>query len=165
MREILFRGKTYDGKWEQGDLRHGGYVHNDSETYIMRADVALHNIPVDTKTVGQYTGLTDKNGRKIFEGDIVKMHFEGTSREYDGDFSEHCYDVDFDGYKIGVVTFGGYGTFLKISHGELYEDGEKVEDWKPARRSRLAAYRSEVIGNIHDNPELMGGNENERNNP
>lgn len=36
MREILFRGKTYDGKWEQGDLRHGGYVRNDSETYIMR---------------------------------------------------------------------------------------------------------------------------------
>lgn len=120
MREILFRGKTYDGKWEQGDLRHGGYVHNDSETYIMRSDYALHNIPVDPKTVGEYTGMTDKNGKKIFEGDVV---------------TNSC------GRKETVEFYKGrYYPFIAFPEYNCWDEKE-----------------CEVIGNIHDNPELLKG--------
>lgn len=131
MREILFRGKTYDGTWEHGDLRHGGYVHNDSETYIMRADVALHNIPVDPKTVGQYTGLTDKNGKRIFEGDIIRQIETGETFIVQW-FPEH---LAFMAWNKSENTVG-------------YMD----ECWKLI---------TEIIGNIHDNTDLMGGTENE----
>ena len=130
MREMLFRGKTYDGKWEQGDLRHGGYVHNDSETYIMRSDYALHNIPVDPKTVGQYTGLTDKNGKKIFEGDVVKHY----NRIYMG-------EPDF--YTVVLIEWDGekYRYRQRKNTGECYAVANNCV--------------FEIIGNIHDNPELL----------
>lgn len=131
MREILFKGKTCDGKWEQGDLRHGGYVHNDSETYIMRADVALHNIPVDPKTIGQYIEKTDKNGTKIFEGDICKNTENG---------------------KTAVVKW-----YEEYNADMLYCKSENHVYWL----FDVDFAKIEVIGNIHDNPELMGGNENE----
>lgn len=134
MREILFRGKTYDGKWEQGDLRHGGYVHNDSETYIMRSDYALHNIPVDPKTVGQYTGLTDKNGKKIFEGDVVVC-----TQEINGNFVDKHIETGYVEMKHGA-----FGLHRKQGYYRPFKD------W-------LENYEYEVIGNIHDNPELIGG--------
>lgn len=141
-REILFRGKTYDGKWEQGDLRHGGYVHNDSETYIMRADYALHNIPVDPKTVGQYTGLTDKNGVKIFEGDIVS--------------NEWCLISG-----NSVVKFGEYrGSYMSKEYQQGHY-GFHLEHLDPSEEAitrkdmMYFANRCEVIGNIHDNSEFL----------
>ena len=107
---------------------------------------------VAPETVGQYTGLTDKNGKKIFEGDIVNQSFSGCSRG--GPYWEEGYE-EFEGFKIGRVTFSGTGTHIICEHGILYVDGETVEDWKPSRRSRLSAYRCEVIGNIHDTPDLL----------
>ena len=144
MREILFRGKTYDGKWEQGDLRHGGYVHNDSETYIMRSDYALHNIPVDPKTVGQFTGLTDKNKAKIFEGDIVR-----------------CYDENLDDEFYAVVEFGNpngaynWGFQLRpIAKASFNID---ILLWVEMEETGATI---EVIGNIYDNAELLKGGSN-----
>ena len=135
MREILFRGKTYDGKWEQGDLRHGGYVRNDSETYIMRSDYALNNIPVDPKTVGQFTGLTDKHGKKIFEGDIVRME---RGLMVNGEYA-YC--------DVCKVIYDHCCFFVAFADG--------------CRRTRLYreddTERYEIIGNIHDNPELLKG--------
>lgn len=135
MREILFRGKTYDGKWEQGDLRHGGYVHNDSETYIMRSDYALHNIPVDPKTVGEYTGLTDKNGQKIFEGDIVKIE---RGLMLNGKYA-YC--------EIGKVVYEQCCFFVVFA-----DDCRRIRLYREDD-----AERYEIIGNIHDNPELLKG--------
>ena len=145
MREILFRGKTYDGKWEQGDLRHGGYTHNDSETYIMRADIALHNIPVDPKTVGQYTGLTDTNGKKIFEGDV--LHLSCPAEHFDWNAVVSFGQVDDEdeytlGYRLDSLTEKS-GTSLKVLLWIGCED---------------EGVYSEVIGNIYDNPEFLRGN-------
>ena len=71
MREILFRGKRADnGEWVEGTLYQIGKEQN---PFIMLVNRCAESHEVDPATVGQYTGLTDKNGTKIFEGDIVKI--------------------------------------------------------------------------------------------
>lgn len=130
MRKILFRGKRTDnGEWVYGDLRHGGYVDGDPQMYIMQTDYALHNIPIIPETVGQYTGLVDKNGTKIFEGDILKDDWGKT-------------------YKV-IFTLKSCSFMVEcmITPNE-YEKG----------RYRIGEKWCEtiaVIGNIHDDPELL----------
>ena len=129
MREILFRGKRDDnGKWIEGcflDKNNIGIFYDDSgESYC-----SVHIFSVDSKTVGQYTGLTDKNGNKIFEGDILEF----SDRMVSVFWHPHsgCWD----------------SNFLKFTNKE---NGR--EDMSPCRWS----YRAKVVGNIHDNPELIG---------
>ena len=124
MREILFRGKRVDNKeWAFGDLLH-----------LPNGDVVILSnkgyVKIIPETVGQYTGLTDPNGKKIFEGDIVK--------------SCCCLDdgktmaVKFDTLRRGWFPFAcgdGCGCC-------------EVDTYSPEY--------IEVIGNIYDNPELLG---------
>ena len=131
MRDILFRGKRIDnGKWE-----YGGCVSTENEVFLIynqTHSIDLEPHTVEKRTVGQYTGLTDKNGKKIFEGDILKI-YEGS-----GD----------DGYKIRKVY--SYGGVLCVDY--------ETSEWDFNALAFLDSdnvFTFEVIGNIHDNPELL----------
>ena len=137
MREILFKAKRLDnGEWVEGDLRHGGYANNDSETYIMKSDYALHNIPVDPETVCQFTGLTDKNGVKIFENDIIDASKSWWNACGPAGHSSPIMAVEWNDYHCGFDPFADYDCDCGVY---IYPD------------------EVEVIGNIFDNPELMKG--------
>lgn len=126
MRDILFRGKRKDnGLWVYGDLRQYSETHKGIYDYDLRQTVK----GIIPETVGQYTGLTDKNGKKIFEGDVV------TDSEYGGVYS--------------VRYFGDneYPAF------DVFPELETVECNGLSFLSNVNCL--EVIGNIHDNPELL----------
>ena len=144
MREILFRGKNFGGEWEYGVPVFCG-VNN--ELAFMK-QMHSYDHQVLPETVGQYTGLTDKNGKKIFEGDIVNVWWEQITLEQVDNFQK---------YKA-VIEFG--------NPNHLYSWGWQLNmiDDMPFNHDILlwvdmeeAGAFIEVIGNIHDNPELLNG--------
>lgn len=150
MREIFFRGKRLtDGKWVYGCLifnyTKGAYHILTNFSYSEKSIENMELYEVKCSSVGQYV-CTDKNGTKIFEGDIVK--------------NDWCF---LRGYS--VVKFGQYKT---LDMGSEYQQGhlgfylEHIHevDKKTTRKDIMYfANKCEVIGNIHDNPELLGGGE------
>ena len=135
MREILFRGKIKDdGDWEEGSLvvftdydagSKEYWIVHPGQTVDFRDDREYEVVP---ETVGQYTGLTDKNGEKIFEGDVVKVR------------QERC-----DG--IGVIGYENGSFMIYVTSGNIYER-TLFEYW-------YNDWDIEIVGNIHDNPELL----------
>jgi uncharacterized phage protein (TIGR01671 family) len=166
MREYLFRGKRIDnGQWIYGyyiKATHHWHNHGVHEDWI--ATDAVQNggwcnvrgkYAVSPKTIGQYTGLTDKNGKKIFEGDIIRYAYITDYEMYNEslEFPEEYEGVDFsDLWTIDSVVYGigiGYPAFDLNNH-----------EWECNGLSNLSEsclFIYEVIGNIHDNPELLGG--------
>lgn len=155
MREILFRGKrTDDYEWIEGSLC--TTIPSDEDFYtISYFDFEGYYIEekVIPETVGQYTGLTDKNGKKIFEGDIIRysdsgeyeMYLESLEcpEEYDGINFKNMWTINEVVYGIAI----NYPAFDLNRH-----------DWEVNGLSNLSesgCYFYEVIGNIHDNPELL----------
>lgn len=143
MRDILFRGKEPNtGKWVYGYVvsvadksRCTIYVPQDPNDF----NWATLPVAVDPDTVGQFTGLCDKNGAKIFEGDILKTYF--------GKF----------GYSKAVVKYGK-GDFSCGAHffyGWVFRDLEKNEELRMNYNDARYVSEYEVFGNIHDNPELL----------
>ncbi len=131
MREILFRGK----RKENGEWVYGNYAvtdNNEKQHFIFQNKA--FEFEVDPETVGQYTGITDDNEKKIFEGDILGV----TNDDPDYDYitkvylncNTLCVDVqgqDYDYTSIGFAT-------------EIWDD---------------ECDQVEIIGNIYDNPELL----------
>lgn len=160
MREILFRGKRLDnGDWVIGFLTMMWYQY-----HIVSYENKNTAYCVDPETIGQFTGLTDKNVTKIFEGDILKQ--KTTTK-----FAEVS---PFEWERYGVVRFGYHDW------GDKNEAGYASEGWyiEPLRSVSVKPknygvgyiqsglnqcdildeyYPMEVIGNIYDNPELLGG--------
>lgn len=133
MREILFRGKRVDnGEWVEGFYTAEEYNLNTHRIdYISRIQligkcVSLGVIP---ETVGQYTGLTDKNGERIFEGDIVECWSEGVKAR-------------------GTVQQRIDGLWI------IYPAWQKRIMWGLCPNND-GNTRVEIVGNIHDNPELL----------
>ena len=136
MREILFRGKQTDnGEWIEGAYSpfHLNFGEREEKPHIIiisdDEDIDGLWCEVIPETVGQYTGLTDKNGVKIFEGDIVSLV------KHDG----LIYKVVYVPCRYELVNSKGVNCFVL----DIYKS-ENIE----------------VIGNIHDNPELLGGETN-----
>lgn len=127
MRTIKFRGKNRQGKWLYGDL-----LHRDNESYILPEDAldSMNNYLVIPDTVGQFTGLLDKNGKEIYEGDIMQIPPTELNNEITG-------EVEFDRCSYVIRSFLS-GTCNSLA-------------W--AMRERMIGEpRSFIIGNIHDNP-------------
>lgn len=127
MREILFRGKRIDnGEWVIGFLSKTRGLDNKLHICIDYEEkgVMCSSIVIP-ETVSQYTGLTDKNGNKIFEGDIVEIN---KRKKYEVRFYKSAWVIWNDKYKFDYEKWDFLSTF---------------------------AQKIKIIGNIHDNPELL----------
>ncbi len=143
MREIFFRGKRVD----KGVWIYGFYVeqYGSREIYLSNGVDSEHGFDhyhVIPETVGQYTGLTDKNGKKIFEGDIIKVGIN--QRLMDVRWNEET--LAWELTNIGVAE-------CEVNH--LLNTFSLAEIQVEAAYGKMV---SEVIGNIHDNPELLNEN-------
>jgi uncharacterized phage protein (TIGR01671 family) len=163
MREILFRGKRKDnGEWIEGFYVCNRYsigfakepaIYENHYIYTKRIDsekwFKTIQVEVIPETVGQFTGLTDKkNGKKIFEGDIVKICSSNWWCGYTNNQLEKESCRVYYNEKTACFKFND-GKFSLSFDEYLHHDSDK-------------RYLLEVIGNIHDNPELLKEQQNER---
>ena len=141
MREILFRGKQKDnGEWVEGYYNYATDGYN-LELHLISDKITGIHTEVIPETVGQYTGLKDKNGKKIFEGDIVRLTDKYNEMEW-----------------TAVVVFGNpngdYNWGWQLNAIEEFDGNKDILLWADMEES--GAY-CEIIGNVHDNQELMEG--------
>lgn len=129
LRRIDFRGKSIEtNEWLHGDLIHSSDM---KRCAILVNDKSSHDeCDVNPYTIGQYTGLNDKNGKEIYEGDIIL---------YAGLIQHEV-----------VYRHGAFG-YLLDEYGFVSLAGNTNFTFNPLNRSE----EHEVIGNIHDNPELI----------
>lgn len=150
MREILFRGKRVDnGEWIKGLI----WQLSDGTLVI---GIATDFFEVDPSTVGEYTGLTDKNGRKIFEGDIVKLFDIAVGKivQECGAFGIVCREpIDYDYLASEIAPVTGCDNTPMFCYNDNFVSLWELY-WNYNEESPEISV-SEVIGNIHDNPELM----------
>ena len=135
-REIKFRGKPIEGELPTGEKLHGGFVYgsllqgNGLCQILAPIEGAFKNYKVDPDTVGQFTGLCDKNGKEIYDGDIIKITGSNEAKHVAYSDKEAAFGIQYPD-----------GDFFAFAY-----DVTGVSE---------ACY--EVIGNIHDNLELLKG--------
>lgn len=120
MRTIKFRGRDFAGLWHHGDL-----IHDDENLLIRFGGCA--NAYIENETMGQFTGITDKNGKDIYEGDIMN------------DPTSMC---------VGVVEWNSILCQFQLSWQNMHTAADLFF---------MVKCGSFVIGNIHDNPEMRKG--------
>lgn len=150
MREILFRGKRDKAYCASQDWTYGVPFIDHEGDCIFKTDTFER--VVDPETVGQYTGSTDKNGKKIFEGDVVDFYF---------------FDKGHKNTKTMLIEWrdNGFGMRELYRNYRLADDlsiiSEKIFTYRGDIRNGVYktnnTYFVEVIGNVHDNPELLKG--------
>ena len=172
MREILFRGKRIDN----GEWVYGGYAHiysNPNTDIIVTGRMCLYEDSgeltmearnIDPSTIGQYTGLTDKNGKKIFEGDIVRYYHHKKSLVPVTDIKpeeDHYGKDEESGLPLAyrttkIIRYKGHVELDPIC-GMMINLKNRCEWWRYLNYEDdlINSDRLEVIGNIHDNPELL----------
>lgn len=135
MREILFRGKRTDnGEWVYGNYYIAEKLDKSGvEYFIIEIEAEGSQYYVIPETVGQYTGLEDKNGKRIFEGDIV-----------------YC-KSRLDNANMVIIFECGQFRMVLSENYRSYQTNSGFYD--------INCFDKEVIGNIHDNPELLKGGE------
>lgn len=139
MREILFRGKRLNnGEWVTGKMYR---IARDLNPFIMLEDKHGCSYEVDEETVGQYTGLKDKHGKRIFEGDILHI-----AKIADGIGGYYQPPLD---YPVNVVVKWDLCAWM----WETLCDDKRYITFPDA----WCHYECEVIGNVHDNPEFLDG--------
>lgn len=141
IREIIFRGKRTDnGEWVYG------YFYEDIGSFIKEraSSVSTNTHLVDPSTVGQFTGLLDKNGNQIFEGDVLDMSILGPDHSLQAVSIEH----------------GAVGFFPLHPEEEAEEDRRWRSFWEDDEQELCDSEYFTIIGNIHDNPELLEVSDN-----
>lgn len=145
MREIKFRGRKSNGEWIYGDLVTTETTDgHPSKKDISPFDTVLEDTEeVEENTIGQFTGLHDKNGKEIYEGDILRG-FEYPFYDAEADAYNYYAVVDWD---ADEAQFYAYKDLARGAQVRGISCGVCV-DMEDLREM-------EVLGNIHDNPELL----------
>lgn len=129
-REIEFRAKNINDQWRYGYLERQDLLYD--ENYDCSSSIQI-------ETLGQYTGLKDKNGKKIYEGDIIKSHY--------GSIYIVKYFADWGSFSLKLVFLNTEGKLSRATGRQhLYKND---------------CTRLEILGNIWDNLELLGGSDEE----
>lgn len=158
MREILFRGKqTNNKKW----VVDNSVLFFKNATKIYGALNEWREVEVISETVGQYTGLKDKNGKRIFEGDILKQKTTSEFAKVNSFEWEHYGVVRFGYYdwNEGEAGYSSVGWYIEPLKSVSIKPKDYLVGNIQAGLNQLDIlnkyYPMEVIGNIHDNPELL----------
>lgn len=144
MREILFRGKRADnGKWVEGYYTKSEKLNTDGYTYfIVEEAVNGGAYFINPETIGQFTGLTDRNSKKLFEGDIVQYYFANKIPAY-----------------TGIIEYGEHDPYSNVNERccvGFYIDWQNDDELLRRDIGFWARKREiEIIGNIYDNPDLV----------